>query len=131
MLRKTLLALIGSCCASLGLAAEPEHARDTPADVKKAVEKKAAILLDVREPSEWKAGHLKDARLLPLSKLKKGDPKEATKGLPKDKVIYCHCKSGGRCLQAAEVLQKLGYDVRPLKEGYQDLLAAGFPKAAK
>lgn len=131
MLRKILLALIGSFCTSLGLAAEPEHTKDTPAEVKKAIEKKSAILLDVREPSEWKAGHLKDAQLLPLSKLRKGDPKEATKGLPKDQVIYCHCRSGGRCLLAAELLQKLGYDVRPLKEGYQDLLEAGFPKAAK
>ena len=115
--------------ASSGPAAE--HTKETPAEVKKALEQKKAILLDVREQSEWDEGHLKDAQLLPLSKLKKGDSKELTKDLPKDKVIYCHCRAGTRALQAAELLQKLGYDVRPLKQGYKDLLEAGFPKAGK
>ena len=69
--------------------------------------------------------------LLPLSKLKKGNSKDLTKDLPKDKVIYCHCRAGTRSLQAADILQKLGYDVRPLKEGYEDLLKAGFTKSDK
>jgi rhodanese-related sulfurtransferase len=108
-----------------------EHTKDTPADVKKAIEKNTAILIDVREQSEWDDGHLKDARLVPLSKLKKDGSKELVKDLPKDKVIYCHCRSGMRSLEAAEILRKLGYNVRALKPGYKDLLDAGFPKAAK
>jgi rhodanese-related sulfurtransferase len=48
---------------------------------------------------------------------------------PKDKIIYCHCRSGRRCLTAADILKKQGYDVRPLKAGYEDLLKAGFPQA--
>ena len=47
--------------------------------------------------------------------------------LPKDKIIYCHCLVGGRCLEAARLLQPLGYDVRPLKAGYPSLVKAGFP----
>jgi len=35
-----------------------------------------------------------------------------------------------RALKAAKILEKLGYNVRPLKAGYQDLLTAGFKKAA-
>ncbi len=38
-------------------------------------------------------------------------------------------RSGVRCLKAADELKKLGYDVRPLKEGYKDLLKAGFAPA--
>jgi rhodanese-related sulfurtransferase len=106
-----------------------DHTKDTPTDVKKAIEDKKAILLDVREQSEWDEGHLKDAKLLPLSKLKKAEAKDLD--LPKDKVIYTHCRAGSRALQAAELLQKLGYDVRALKPGFQDLLDAGFPKAEK
>ena len=34
-------------------------------------------------------------------------------------------------LTAADLLKKQGYDVRPLKDGYKDLLKAGFPKAEK
>jgi len=123
--------------ATLGLlAAGPtradEHTRDTPEQVKKALADQKAVLIDVREQKEWDAGHLKDAALLPLSKLKAGVPAdELDKKLPKGKVVYLHCKSGGRCLTAADVLKGKGYDVRPVKEGYEDLLKAGFPKAVE
>jgi rhodanese-related sulfurtransferase len=113
-----------------GPARADEHTKDTPDQVKKALADKKAVLIDVREQKEWDAGHLKDADLLPLSKLKVGVPAdELEKKLPKGKVVYLHCKSGGRCLSAADVLKGKGYDVRPLKEGYEDLLKAGFPKA--
>jgi rhodanese-related sulfurtransferase len=127
MVRYLPAALIGAVLAGSAVAAD--HTKDTPADVKKAIEDKKAILLDVREQSEWDDGHLKDAKLLPLSKLKKAEAKDLD--LPKDKVIYTHCRAGSRALQAAELLQKLGYDVRALKPGYRDLLDAGFPKAEK
>ena len=110
--------------------AAADHTTDTPEQVKKAVAEKKAVLIDVREQREWQAGHLKDAELLPLSKLKKGVAKEEVeKIILKGKIAYLHCKSGGRCLIAADILQKQGYEVRPLKEGYDDLIQAGFPKA--
>jgi rhodanese-related sulfurtransferase len=84
----------------------------------------------VREQAEWDDGHLKDAQLLPLSKLKEGiSTADLAKLLPKDKTIYAHCGSGKRVLQAAEILQKAGYRIEPLKAGYGDLLKAGFDKA--
>jgi rhodanese-related sulfurtransferase len=49
--------------------------------------------------------------------------------LPKDKIIYTHCKAGGRALMCGDILKKQGYDVRPLKPGFSDLLQAGFDKA--
>jgi len=48
--------------------------------------------------------------------------------LPQEKIIYGHCRSGSRVLVAAPILRKMGYDVRPLKAGYTDLLKAGFSK---
>ena len=45
------------------------------------------------------------------------------------KVLYLHCGSGKRCLAAADLLKKQGYDTRPLKDGYADLVKAGFEKA--
>lgn len=115
----------------LGLAgAAQEHTKDSLSDIKKALADKKAVLLDVREKGEWDKGHLKDATLLPLSALR-GDtlPKDLVQLLPKDKIIYAHCAVGKRCLTAAEILKKHGYEVRAIKEGYRGLLQAGFPNA--
>lgn len=106
-----------------------EHTKDSLAVVKQKLADKSAVLVDVREQAEWDAGHLDAAILLPLSGLQKGaDPSQA---LPKGKIVYTHCKAGVRSVTASEILSKQGYDVRPLKAGYQDLLDAGFPPAKK
>ncbi|MBA4067605.1 MAG: rhodanese-like domain-containing protein [Isosphaera sp.] len=123
------------CCAAVGLAAPApaaEHTKDSTDAVKKAVADGKAVLVDVREKAEWDDGHLKDAKLLPLSVLQAGAKAEdVAKVAPKDKIVYLHCAAGGRCLKAADALAKLGYDVRPLKPGYADLLKAGFEAAPK
>lgn len=111
-----------------------EHTKDSVTVVKENLKKKEAVLLDVREPAEWKEGHLAAAISMPLSALKKGADSEALAKLleqqiPKDRIVYTHCASGQRCKLAADIIQKLGYDVRPLKAGYEDLLESGFPKA--
>jgi rhodanese-related sulfurtransferase len=107
-----------------------EHTKDSLDTVKQRIAEKKAVLLDVREKEEWDAGHVRDALLLPLSGLRKESVDPASV-LPKDKIIYCHCASGRRCLVATELLKKKGYDVRALKPGYNDLVEAGFPKADK
>jgi rhodanese-related sulfurtransferase len=106
------------------------HTKDSLETVKKQMKDEKAVLVDVREEKEWKAGHLQEAHLLPLSRLEKGiDKEKLAKILPKNKVIYLHCASGGRCLPAAEILRKQGYEVRSLKPGYKQLLEAGFARA--
>lgn len=124
--------VIAVICGILRVAAAAETTKDTLPTVKKNVEDKKAVLVDVREKSEWDAGHIDGAIFLPLSELKNGVDKEKLAGkLPKEKIVYTHCVVGKRCLAAAEVLEKLGYDVRPLKPGYKELLDAGFKKADK
>jgi rhodanese-related sulfurtransferase len=109
-----------------------EHTRDSLATVQRRMAAQKAVLVDVREKDEWEEGHLRDARLLPLSTLQEGVQNlDLTKVLPKDKVIYLHCAAGGRCVQAATLLKKQGYDVRPLKSGFDALLEAGFPAAVR
>jgi putative heme-binding domain-containing protein len=105
------------------------HVLDPLDQVKQHVEQKSAVLLDVREEDEWAAGHLADAQLLPLSKLKGSTPAAIAADLPKDKPVYVHCKSGGRVLMFAEALQNHGVDIRPLRAGYDSLIQAGFRKA--
>lgn len=125
--------------AFAGAAEVPEspHTKDTLATVKERVDGDKAVLLDVREKNEWEEGHIKQARLLPLTEIGKklDEPDYLAKlkeSLPTDKPIYLHCKAGGRCVIAAKDLQKAlgkGYDLRPLKPGYEELLEAGFEKA--
>ena len=73
------------------------------------------LLLDVREPEEFRAGHIPGAQNLPLSALQQGRA-----ALPEDGarcVIYCH--SGRRCRQAAPLLRRqFDLDVISLRGGY-------------
>jgi rhodanese-related sulfurtransferase len=109
-----------------------EHTKDSLDTVKERLKDKSAVLVDVREEKEWDDGHIQDAKLMPLSKLKKeAEAERLTKDLSKKKIVYCHCAAGVRALSAADILKKQGYDVRPLKPGYSDLLKAGFQKAEK
>ncbi|MCE2726287.1 MAG: DUF2892 domain-containing protein [Planctomycetaceae bacterium] len=122
--------LLALACGGFCGTALAEHTKDSLDTVKRAVAEQKAIIVDVREPEEWQAGHVQGARLLPLSTLEKGvNPQELARVLPKDKIIYCHCLMGGRCVDAAAILAPLGYDVRPLKPGYPQLVRAGFPAA--
>jgi phage shock protein E len=108
-----------------------ELSNDPLPKVQENVATDKAVLVDVREPGEWKKGHVEGAISLPLTSLKKDDPTSAMEHqLPKEKIIYTHCVMGVRALKAAEILEKLGYNVRPLKAGYEDLIKIGFEKAA-
>src|SRR6266567_6601368 len=107
-----------------------ELTKDSVETVQKNIAAKKAVLVDVREKSEWDEGHVEGAIFLPLSELQANpDPAGLAKRLPKDKIVYTHCVVGKRSVAAANILEKLGYEVRPLKPGYKELTAAGFKKA--
>ena len=110
---------------------ERGHSTDVLSDVKKLIENETAVLLDVREQSEWDAGHLEAAKLFPLSELMEREQKGTTSELklPRDQIIYTHCKSGFRSVEAAKLLQRFGYDARGRKEGFADLINSGFERA--
>ena len=71
-----------------------------------------AILLDVRQEDEWNAGHAPMASLIPLAELP-----DHLDELPRDRLIVCACRSGGRSLRAATFLQENGFDVVNLTGG--------------
>jgi rhodanese-related sulfurtransferase len=122
--------LFGLVLGALSGSAVAEHTTDSLDVVKQAVRDQKAVIIDVREPEEWRQGHLAGAGLLPLGTLERGiPPQQLATILPTDKIIYCYCLAGGRCVEAAAMLKPLGYDVRPLKPGYPQLVKAGFPAA--
>ncbi len=122
--------VLGLCVAWSILAAPAlagKHTKDSLETVQNRVAEKKAVLIDVREEQEWKQGHLKVARLLPLSHLERGVSKDKLQEhLPKGKIVYLHCASGARCIEAAELLTDLGFEVRALKPGYDEFVEAGF-----
>lgn len=103
------------------------YTQESLAEIRQKVERNEAILLDVREVSEWQQGHLEHAILIPTSSLRDNDERlQALKRLDKSKPIYCHCKAGGRALVCGQLLKDMGYDVRPLKQSYQTIVKSGF-----
>ena len=107
------------------------HTVDSLDTVKKRIADGSAVLIDVREVSEWNEGHLSSAILVPLSTLKDASTQAAALAkIPRDKTVYVHCRAGGRAVQCAEVLAGKNYDLRPLKAGFTALADAGFEKAA-
>lgn len=121
--------ILGAVLVLTAVACAADHTTDTLDTVKKNVGDQKAVIVDVRETDEWKAGHLKGAKHLALSDLKTGVPEaDLKKALPAGQIVYLHCGSGKRCLAAADILKKQGYDVRPLKEGFKDLVKSGFPE---
>jgi rhodanese-related sulfurtransferase len=83
------------------------------------------LLVDVREESEWKAGHVAGAK--PLSKgiierdIEKEVPERNTK-------LVLYCGGGFRSALAADNLTKMGYtDVYSLDGGWRALQDSGLP----
>ena len=117
-------------CGVSARAAEPT--KDSLQAVRQNLDGGKAVLIDVRELDEWNDGHLSGASLLPLSRIEKGvSADQLGKVAPSGKIVYLHCAYGSRCLSAADELKKLGRDVRPLRQGYDDLIKAGFKPAGK
>ncbi len=124
----TRIALLLAFLAAPVLLLAAEHTKDSLETVQKATADKTAVLVDVREAPEWKAGHVAGATFLPLSVLKEASAEAVSKKLPNGKIVYTYCRAGRRSVEAGELLKKLGYDVRPLKPGYEELIQGGFPK---
>jgi rhodanese-related sulfurtransferase len=83
------------------------------------------IVLDVREPGEFAAGHLRDAKNIPLQELPKriGELEKA-----KSKNVIIVCQSGLRSNKAASQLNQAGFGaVYSLNGGLAAWQAQGLP----
>lgn len=73
-------------------------------EVRGLVESKQ-VIIDVREPHEFKRGHLVNAINIPMSEFR-----QRLNEIPKDKNVYLHCRSGQRSYNVCKALGHLGYD---------------------
>ena len=84
-----------------------------------------AVLMDVREESEWAKGHAEGAMHLSKGVLER-DLEEAIPEASREIIMYCG--GGFRSILTADAAQKMGYkNVFSLKGGYKGLVAAKWP----
>jgi phage shock protein E len=99
----------------------------SPADARKEAETGDAILVDVREESDWREGHAHGARHLSRGVIEL----EIEEQVPDvTKPIICYCGGGSRSALVAESLQKMGYEnVRSMTGGLRAWREADLPLA--
>jgi len=85
------------------------------------------IVLDVRSPAEFQAGHIAGARPAPIGELRRH-----LRALPPGAAVVAYCR-GPYCVYADEAVRELnrhGFRARRLIDGYPEWKRAGLPVAA-
>jgi rhodanese-related sulfurtransferase len=93
------------------------------------------VVIDVREPTEWSAGHIPGAINVPRGMLElRADPESpaADPALSANRdarvIVYCLKAPGARSLLAAQTLAAMGYsNVAAMRGGFEEWRAEGLP----
>ena len=73
---------------------------------------KRPLVVDVRQPEEYREGHIAGSKLIPLGELDK-----RIRELPKDREIVCVCATGNRSHSATKKLVRAGYNAFDMRGG--------------
>ena len=108
---KRILALMAAILLALtgcgGKNMENTYQQITQEEAKDMMDAGDVIVLDVREQSEFDAGHIPGAVLLPVGTITKDT---AAAVIPEmDAVVLVYCRSGNRSKTASKALVDLGY----------------------
>jgi rhodanese-related sulfurtransferase len=76
----------------------------TVIDAERRIASGAAVLIDVREPDEWRQGHAPGATHIPLAQLS-----ARLSALPRDRDILLICRSGNRSSVAQDLFTRAGF----------------------
>ena len=91
------------------------------------INREDALVLDVREPGEYAAGHILGAKNVPLSRLDDGELAKR-----KDRPVIVYCDGGERAGKAISILKKQGFArVVNLSGGLKAWQQAGLPVQKK
>lgn len=100
----------------------------TPTEATLLINREDALVVDVREPGEFSAGHVLGARNVPLARLQTGAGDLAKR---KDRPLVVYCESGDRSSKAIAVLKREGFSrVVNLSGGLNAWKQAGLPVEA-
>jgi rhodanese-related sulfurtransferase len=81
-----------------------------------------AVVLDVRNPDEYEAGHVPGAKLIPLGEL--GARQD---DIPEGDPVYVICAIGGRSLVATKAMVQAGYRAVSVVGGTKGWIEQGRP----
>ncbi len=95
--------LLSACEANMGNSTT--HPTSNPA-IATEIANQQAILIDVRTPEEYAAGHAAQAILAPYDTI---EQKIASIAPDKNQKIYLYCRSGRRSGIASATLKRMGY----------------------
>ena len=98
---------------------KPELGVDRAAEL---LDEGQAIIVDVREPEEWRAGHIPGAAHIP-----QGELERRLFELPTDRDVIAVCRTGNRSAWATELLRQHGYRAMNLNGGMRAWERAGRP----
>jgi rhodanese-related sulfurtransferase len=116
-------ALLAGCGNDAGASTDPDTSSAVPSAVSSALAD-GAVVIDVRTPSEFTAGHLADALNIDVG----SNSFDAKVGaLDKGRTYLVYCRSGSRAAQALERMAELGFEDVVNGGAYDDLVAAGVP----
>jgi rhodanese-related sulfurtransferase len=85
------------------------------------------VVLDVRPPAEFTAGHIAGARSVPIGELRR-----QLKALPADAEVVAYCR-GPYCVYADDAVRELakrGFKAARLEDGFPEWRRAGLPVAS-
>jgi NADPH-dependent 2,4-dienoyl-CoA reductase/sulfur reductase-like enzyme/rhodanese-related sulfurtransferase len=88
----------------------------------KDLERTSALILDVRELSEFQKGSVAGAAHIPLGQLRRRMTE-----LPQDREIWAYCLVGQRSYYAYRALQQYGYRIKSISGGYRTFLQSRLP----
>lgn len=88
-------------------------------------------LIDVREPMEYRAGHVPGARLVPMRQVA-----DHARDLPTGEPVYVICATGNRSIPMAQLLRRSGIEAYSVAEGTsrwagdgREIVAGPYPTA--
>lgn len=91
------------------------------------IDRRDALVFDVRDPREWETSHLQGAERLDFKDIKAGRLPESAR---RDRPIIVYCTIGYRSGMAAKMLTDRGFDARNLRGGILALAQASAPLVA-
>jgi len=96
-----------------------------PAQATHLINREDAVIIDVREPAEFAAGHVLGAKNVPLARLDAPTPDLLKR---KERPVIVYCDGGERAGKAAAALKKHGFTrVTNLSGGIKAWQDAGLP----